>query len=35
MQALLNDQLQLSRIGLLMNPPGDPFFSVIVQDAVA
>jgi signal transduction histidine kinase len=35
MQALLNDLLELSRIGRLVNPPEEIEFEEIVQDAVA
>jgi|GEM_PF-1161870 len=35
MQALLNDLLELSRIGRLVNPPEEIKFETIVQDAVA
>jgi signal transduction histidine kinase len=35
MQALLNDLLELSRVGRLVNPPEEIEFGKIVQDAVA
>lgn len=35
MQALLNDLLELSRVGRLMNPPEDVGFTQIVQEALA
>ncbi len=34
MQALLNDLLELSRIGRLMNEPSDTLFTDIVKDAI-
>ncbi len=35
MQALLNDLLELSRVGRLMNPPEEVSFGQIVQDALS
>lgn len=35
MQALLNDLLELSRVGRLMNPPEEVGFNQIVQDALS